>query len=81
MPFQQFPLWDFRLRRSCKISVMLTMRGRFSLRCNRKTACFAVTPRRKLVKSSNITKIWQLRRRQKAKAEIADTLSENTLYC
>ena len=41
------------------------------MRCNRKTACFAVTPRKKVVGDFNITEIWQLRRRQKAKAEIA----------
>ena len=32
------------------------------MRCNRKTACFAVTPRKKVVKSLNITDISQLRR-------------------
>ena len=42
------------------------------MRCNRKTACFAVTPRKKVVGGFNITEIWQLRRRQKAKAEIAE---------
>ena len=68
---QQFTLWDFRLRRSCKISVIPNIRSRFSLRCNRKTACFAVTPQGTLVKRSNITKIWQLRRRENPKAEIA----------
>ena len=35
------------------------------MRCNYKTACFAVTPRKKAVGSLNITKIWQLRRREK----------------
>ena len=41
------------------------------MRCNRKTACFAVTPRKKVAGSLNITKIWQLRRRENPKAEIA----------
>ncbi len=40
------------------------------MRCNRKTVCFAVTPRKKMVDRLNITKIWQLRRHEKAKAEI-----------
>ena len=44
------------------------------MRCNRKTANFAVTPRKKMVNSLNITGIWQLRRREKAKAEIVGTL-------
>ena len=39
--------------------------------CNRKTACFAVTPRKKVVESLNITEIWQLRSRENFKAEIA----------
>ena len=39
------------------------------MRCNRKTACLTVTPRGKMVGSLNITEIWQLRRREKAKAE------------
>ena len=42
------------------------------MRCNRKADCFAVTPHEKLAGSLNITKIWQLRRRKKAKAEIAE---------
>ncbi len=42
------------------------------MRCNRKTACFAVTPRKKVVLSLNITKILQLRRRENPKAKIAD---------
>ena len=41
------------------------------MRCNRKTACFAVTPRKKVISSLNITEVWQLRRREKAKAGIA----------
>ena len=44
------------------------------MRCNRKTACFAVTPRKKVAGSLNITKIWQLRRRENPKAEIAGVL-------
>ncbi len=40
------------------------------MRCNRKTACFAVTSRKKVVKRLNITEIWQLRRRENAKAKI-----------
>ncbi len=41
------------------------------MRCNRKTNYFAVTPHKKdCVSPVNITKIWQLRRRKKAKAEI-----------
>ena len=35
------------------------------MRCNRKTACFAVTLRKKTVDSLNITEIGQLRRREK----------------
>ena len=42
------------------------------MRCNRKTARFAVTPRKKAVGSLSVTEIWQLRRREKAKAEIAN---------
>ena len=34
------------------------------MRCNRKTACFAVTPRKEVVGYLNITEIWQLRRRE-----------------
>ena len=34
------------------------------MRCNRKTACFAVTPRGKSINGLNITKIGQLRRRE-----------------
>ena len=41
------------------------------MRCNRQTACFAVTPRKSVVHSLDITEIWQLRRREKIKAEIA----------
>ena len=41
------------------------------MRCNRKTACFAVTPRKKMVDSLKITEIWQLRRREKPKVKIA----------
>ena len=37
------------------------------MRCNRKTACFAVTPRKTVVDSFSITEIWQLRRREKPK--------------
>ena len=40
------------------------------MRCNRKTACLAVTPRKKAVGVLNITEIWQLRRRKKATLEI-----------
>ena len=40
------------------------------MRCNRKTARFAVTPRKKTVGSLNITKIWQLRRREKPKRKL-----------
>ena len=40
------------------------------MRCNRKTACFAVTPRKKIVGSLNITEIWQLRRRKKSKRKL-----------
>ena len=40
------------------------------MRCNRKTACFAVTPRKKTIGCLDITEIWQLRRRKKAKAKI-----------
>ena len=52
------------------------------MRCNRKTACFAVTPRRIMVDSLNITEIWQLRRREKAKVGVKSlklNLSCNTL--
>ena len=42
------------------------------MRCNRKTTCFAVTPRKKMVGRLNITEIEQLRRRKKAKSKIAD---------
>ena len=42
------------------------------MRCNRKTVCFAVTPRKKTVGSVDITEVWQLRRREKAKAKIAE---------
>ena len=45
--FQPFPLWLFRLRRSCKISVTLRIQSQFLLRCNRKTVCLAVTPLKK----------------------------------
>ena len=48
------------------------------MRCNRKIACFAVTPRKKVAGSLNITKIWQLRRRENPKAEIA--IGEVTLH-
>ena len=41
------------------------------MRCNRKTACLAVTPLKKMVVCLGITEIWQLRRREKAKVEIA----------
>ena len=44
------------------------------MRCNRKTACLTVTPRKKMAESLNITKIWQLRRRENPKAEIAGVL-------
>ena len=44
------------------------------MRCNRKTVCFAVTPRKKVVSGLNITEIWQLRRREKATLEIAEIL-------
>ena len=40
------------------------------MRCNRKTACFAVTLRKKVVGSFNITEVWQLRRREKTKLKI-----------
>ena len=33
------------LRHSCKISVTKPRDSRFKVRCNRKTACYAVTPR------------------------------------
>ena len=39
------------------------------MRCNRKTACLAVTPRKKVVDCLNITEIWQLRRRLKANVD------------
>ena len=42
------------------------------MRCNRKIACFAVTPRKKIVKWLNVTEIWQLRRLKKARTEISD---------
>jgi hypothetical protein len=38
------------------------------MRCNRKIACFAVTPHRKLGRADFITEIWQLRRRQSKNA-------------
>lgn len=41
------------------------------MRCNRKTDCSAVTTRKKVVGWLNVSKIWQLRRRKKAKAETA----------
>jgi hypothetical protein len=45
------------------------------MRCNRKTACFAVTPHKKSRRLAiNITKIWQLCRREKPKAEIAENV-------
>ena len=40
------------------------------MRCNRKNACFAVTPREKAVSDFNITEIGQLRRREKVILEI-----------
>ena len=40
------------------------------MRCNRKTACLAVTPLKKMVVRLNITEIWQLRRREKAKRKL-----------
>ena len=40
------------------------------MRCNRKTTCFAVTPRKEAVGSLNITEIWQLRRREKPKQKL-----------
>ena len=43
------------------------------MRCNRKTTCFAVTPRRKMVIVLNITEVRQLYRRKKAKMEITGT--------
>jgi hypothetical protein len=46
--FQQFPLWDFRLRRSCKISVTQNSNDQFPMRCNRKTGSLAVTPLSKI---------------------------------
>ena len=45
------------------------------MRCNRKTACFAVTPRKRVVDSLNITDIWQLRRREKIKAKTTKIIS------
>ena len=50
------------------------------MRCNRKTAGFAVTPRRKVVDCLSITEIWQLRRREKAKAEITGGFRIFTLF-
>ena len=47
------------------------------MRCNRKTACFAVTPRKEVVGSLNITKVGQLRRRKNLKVEITDIKSKN----
>jgi hypothetical protein len=41
-------LWNFRLRRSCKISVTQSPNDDFPMRCNRKTARLAVTPQREL---------------------------------
>ncbi len=38
------------------------------MRCNRKTVCFAGTPRKKVVKSLNITDISQLRRNLKSQS-------------
>ena len=37
------------------------------MRCNRKAAYFAVTPLRKPIASGDVTKVWQLRRREKIK--------------
>ena len=47
------------------------------MRCSRKTACFAVTPRERVVGCLDITEIWQLRRRKKAKVKIAETIELN----
>jgi hypothetical protein len=41
------------------------------MRYNRKTGGLAVTPLRRINFSLSITEIWQLRRREKAKSEIA----------
>ena len=41
------------------------------MRCNRKTDCYAVTPRKKVVGGLNITEIGQLCRREKSKAKVA----------
>ena len=65
--FSNFRFGIFRLRRSCKISVILGFKVQFSLRCNRKTASFAVIPRKKVASCLNITEIWQLRRHEKTK--------------
>ena len=41
------------------------------MRCNRKVACFAVTPHHKIVQSWDITEIGQLRRRGNKQIKIA----------
>ena len=41
------------------------------MRCNRKTSGFAVTPHRKVAGRLDITAIWQLRRHESVKTEVA----------
>ena len=50
------------------------------MRCNRKTACLAVTPLREMFDGLNITEIWQLRRREKSKVKSTKVKNKIVMY-
>ena len=63
--YQQFLMWDFLLRRSCKILVTLPQRLIFLCGVTAKSLVSRLHRVKEVAGSLNITEIGQLRRRKK----------------